>query len=140
MSRLSDDRGSVLLLILGMTALALGLIVGVMDATSLYLERKRLFTIADGSALVAAESFDPALGLIDGRPQLSDASVRAATTDYLRHLSGQARHGAALDSADTPDARTAVVTMRVLWHPPVISVFVPAGITLTVTARARTIY
>lgn len=140
MRRLSDDRGSVLLLIIGMTALALALIVGVMDATSLYLERKRLFTIADGAALVAAESFDPALGLNDGHPLLSDTSVRAATTDYLRHLSSQARHGAALDSTDTPDARTAVVTMRVLWHPPVISVFVPAGIPLTVTARARTVY
>jgi hypothetical protein len=140
MRKLNDDRGSVLLLIIGMTALSLALIVGVMDATSLYLERKRLFTIADGAALVAAESFDPALGLLDGRPQLSDASVRAATNDYLRYLSPQARHGATLDATDTPDARTAVVTMRVLWHPSVISVFVPRGITLTVTARARTVY
>jgi hypothetical protein len=140
MRRLNDDRGSVLLLIIGTTTLALALIVGVMDATSLYLERKRLFTIADGAALVAAESFDPRLGLVAGRPQLSDSSVRAATTDYLGHLSSQARHGAFLETTDTPDARTAEVTMRVLWHPPVISVFVPAGISLTVTARARTMY
>ena len=140
MRQFADDRGSVLLLIVGMTALALALIVGVMDASSLYLERKRLFTIADGAALVAAQSFDAALPPIQGRPRLSDASVARATADYLRHLTPAALHSVTIGSSNTPDEKTAVVEMNAVWHPPIVSVFMPQGIQLAVTARARTIY
>ena len=140
MKRFHDDRGSVLLLIIGMTALALALVVAGMDATSLYLERKRLFTIADGAALVAAQSFDASLALTEGRPRLSDDSVTRVATDYLRHLSPDAHHSATLGVAQTPDAKTAVVQMRSVWHPPIISVFLPNGLELSVTARARTVY
>ena len=53
-----DDTGSTLPLVLFYAALAIGLILVVVAASSLYLERKQLFTLADGAALVGAESFD----------------------------------------------------------------------------------
>ncbi|MDO9591011.1 MAG: pilus assembly protein TadG-related protein, partial [Microcella sp.] len=52
-----DDRGSILPLIAGFGALALAVVLLVSAATSLYLDRTRLFTLADGAALAAAESF-----------------------------------------------------------------------------------
>lgn len=140
MRRLAEERGSVLPLIIGMTALALALILAGMSATSLYFERKRLFTIADGAALVAAQSFDASRPLINGRPQLSDDAVKRAANDYLAHLSLSARHGAVAGRSTTPDGKTAVVEMRARWHPPIISVFLPVGFEVVVTAQARTVY
>ncbi|MEO5920555.1 MAG: pilus assembly protein TadG-related protein, partial [Pseudolysinimonas sp.] len=55
---LRDEHGSTLPLICFYGALALLVTLIVASATSLYLERKRLFTLADGAALVGAESFE----------------------------------------------------------------------------------
>ena len=55
--RIRDEDGSTLPLIIFYAALSLALILLVVAATSLYLERKRLFTLADGASLVGAESF-----------------------------------------------------------------------------------
>ena len=46
------EDGSTLLLTIFYAALALVLILLVVAATSLYLERKRLYTLADGASLV----------------------------------------------------------------------------------------
>ncbi|MCC6269748.1 MAG: hypothetical protein IT190_00550, partial [Microbacteriaceae bacterium] len=54
----NDDRGSMLPLTIFYGFLSTVLILLVVAATSLYLERKRLFTLADGAALVAAEAFE----------------------------------------------------------------------------------
>jgi len=53
-----DDEGSIVPLVAGLGALCLALVLVVVSATSLYLERKRLFTFADTTALAAAEAFD----------------------------------------------------------------------------------
>ena len=130
-----------------MTALALTLIVAVMDVTSLYLERKRLFTLADGAALVAAQSYDITLAPIlpdpraptpqVARPRLSTASVWTGAHDYLQHVGDSGLHGATLRGAHTLDGKTATVVMQTRWHPPVIDVFVPRGILIDVAASAR---
>lgn len=56
-ARLQSDEGSTIPLIAFFTALSLALILVVVAATSLYLERKRLYTLADGASLVGAEAF-----------------------------------------------------------------------------------
>jgi len=134
-----DDRGSVLLLIIGMTALSLAVIIGVLAASCLYLERKRLFTIADGAALAAAQGFDISLPPTASapRPRLSNASITAATRIYLGRANAIAHNPAQLISAATPDERTAVVTLQSIWRPPVVSMFLPAGMAITVSASAR---
>jgi hypothetical protein len=137
------DDGSILPLILvyGMLGLALALVVA--SATSLYLERKRLFTLADGAALVGAESFTLEHVVVTShgpRVDLTPAEVHAAVAGYLAgnpigHF--EALH---LDEATTFDARSAQVTVSSIWRPPVVSLFVPDGLRIDATAVSRTVF
>jgi hypothetical protein len=84
----AGDEGSILPQICFYTGLALLVTLIVASATSLYLERKRLFTLADGAALVGAESFtlaDVAVTPSGPRIELDPAEVRAAVRSYLDH-------------------------------------------------------
>ena len=142
---LHREEGSILPLIIGGCALALALILGVSTATSLYLERKRLLTIADGAALVAAQAFDLALtpqassgGM--PTPQLSASSVTAGARSYFASLPAAQLHGATLLAVSTPDARTAIVRVRAMWQPPVVSYFFPSGFPLEAESSARSVF
>ncbi|MEN9752049.1 MAG: hypothetical protein RLZZ600_1096 [Actinomycetota bacterium] len=140
-----DENGSILPLIIGGCALALALILGVSSATSLYLERKRLLTIADGAALVAAQSFDtsipPRLTTAGAMaPVLSPSSVVTGAQLYFANMPAQGSHSVLLVSATSPDARTATIRVRSQWQPPVISYFFPAGFALEATASARSVF
>lgn len=139
---LGREDGSILPLILGMVALCLALVIGVSDATSLYQERKRLYTLADGAALVGAASFDAAhtISRMNPHPVLSNASVADGVATYLSHVPLAQRYGARVVSALTHDGRTAAVHLQTSWRPPVVSVFFPAGFALDVTARAREVF
>ena len=139
-----DDRGSILPLVAGFGALALAVVLLGSAATSLYLERTRLFTLADGAALAAAESFDLASvrPTADGvlRPRLTKPDVTAAAADYLAQASGSRLEGLQLISATTPDGLSARVTLAAVWAPPLVSIFVPEGIPLQVTATSRSVF
>ncbi len=59
----------------------------VVSATTLYLERKRLFTVADGAALAAAEAWRLDTVRVDGDRlaiELDSGEVRAAAADLSR--------------------------------------------------------
>ncbi|WP_233279323.1 pilus assembly protein TadG-related protein, partial [Microterricola pindariensis] len=56
--RLRGEEGSSLVLTVFYGAFALALILIVVAATSLSLERKRLLSVADGAALAGAEAFE----------------------------------------------------------------------------------
>jgi uncharacterized membrane protein len=139
---LRDEEGSTLPLTFFFGFLGLVLVLLVVSATSLYLERKRLFTLADGAALVGAEAFDladvrpTAAGY---RPTLESADVAAAVTAYI---AGHPADFAALaiDRAETVDGRSATVSLSASWHPPVLSLLVPAGLRIEVTAVARSVF
>ena len=95
-TRLRDEDGSTLLLTIFYGFLALVLILLVVAATSLYLERKRLFSLADGAALVGAEAFAldaVALTPQGPRPTLHSADVADAVDEYLRAVPGQQSRG-----------------------------------------------
>jgi uncharacterized membrane protein len=142
MRRLRDDDGSMLPLTIFFGFLSLVLILLVVAATSLYLERKRLFTLADGAALVGAEAFelaDVTAGPDGVRANLKSADVAAAVEDYV------AGHPAdfdalAVEHAGSDDGRSATVTLAATWHPPVLSPLVPAGVRIEVTAVARSVF
>lgn len=139
---LADDRGSILPLIAGFVALALVLVLVVTAATSLYLERKRLFTLADGAALVGAESFDlDDIAVVDGelRPSLSSADVARDVVDYLQEAPLGGLDEVVLQRAATDDGVTAVVSLSSYWRPPVVTLFVPEGVRIDVTAEARSV-
>src|SRR5690606_25313876 len=83
---LAADDGSTLPLVAFFGMLGLAVVLIVTAATSLYLEKKRLFTVADGAALVGAEAFelDSVSFTPDGpRPTLESDDVAAAAADYL---------------------------------------------------------
>ncbi len=141
--KLADDRGSILPLICFYGALALLVTLIVASATSLYLERKRLFTLADGAALVGAESFDLTAVTMtpDGpRATLTDAGVRDAVGGYLASNPIGSFEALNLDEAFTPDGRSAEVTVSAVWRPPIVTLFVPEGLRVDATATSRTLF
>lgn len=140
---LARDDGSTLPLTIFFGFLSLVLVLVVVAATSLYLERKRLFTIADGAALVGAEAFtldEVTLTPAGYRPTLTSAEVSAAVGGYLAVTPSGDLESLAVESAGTVDGRSATVSLSAYWRPPVLTVFVPSGLRLEVTAVARSVF
>lgn len=137
-----DEEGSSLILIIFAGLIGLGVIIGTVAATSLYIERKRLFTVADGAALVSAEAFKlDDVQVIDGQAHitLSDSAVMEQASNYLAIIPEQDSRGVQIVSARTPDGVSSEVVLRKTWHPPVVSMLMPSGIEITVSAIARTV-
>lgn len=137
--RARDDEGSTMLLTIGYGMLALALIVVILAATSMLIERRRLFTLADGAALVAAESF--ALDQLVGdepTPQLADAAVEEAAAAWLETAPSTLEDVTLVDAVSV-DGQTAQVTVAAWWRPPVVTWLLPEGIRLDVTVTARAV-
>lgn len=140
---LADDTGSTLPLVIFYGFLALALVLIVAAASSLYLERKRLFTLADGAALVGAESFDLDAVTLTGhgpRSTLLPGQVHAAVASYLAGNPSEPFEGLVVERATTVDGKSATVTVSAIWHPPVVTVFVPEGMRIDATAVARSVF
>jgi uncharacterized membrane protein len=129
-----DDGGTVLLLTIGYAMLALAAILVCVDATSMYLAQKRLDALADAVALAGADGFALTLDGSDPRATLTSRGVHDQADALIRDVGGEAR----LVAADTPDERSARVTVADTWHPPVLTLFVPQGVELRATATSRT--
>ena len=140
---LAADDGSTLPLVIFFGFLGLLVVLLVTAATSLYLEKKRLFTLADGAALVGAEAFEldaVSLTAFGPRPVLESADVAVAVADYVAGNPTAEFEALAIDDAFTPDGRSATVTVSSTWHPPVVTLFVPDGIRIDATATARSVF
>ena len=138
-----DDTGSTLLLTIFFGAMALVVVLLVVAATSLYLERKRLFTLADGAALVGAESFELRdVTVTDGSPRvtLNTATVATSVEDYVASNPLSSLKEIHIDDASSPDGTSANVTLSAYWRPPVLSLLVPEGLRIEVTAVARSVF
>lgn len=137
-----DEEGSTLILTIFYAMLCLVLVLLVTAATSLYVERKRLFSLADGAALVGAEAFELSDISSSGggaSVALDGARVRAAVTDYI----GAVPHdfeALAVDRAESPEGSGAVVVLSATWRPPVVSLLVPEGLRIDVEASARSVF
>jgi len=139
------QTGSINILTLGYVVIALLAAVVLLDVSSVYLDHKKLLSLADGAASAAADAFD--ITGIEGEGQghaavrLNDARVRATAADYLRRSPAAATlDGLALiDASGSPDGRSATVRLTAVARPPLLGVFVPDGIPLESgsTARAR---
>jgi uncharacterized membrane protein len=141
--QIRNDEGSVLLLSVFSGLLSLIVVLGVTVATSLYIERKRLFTVADGAAAAAAEAFTlDDVTRADGKliVHLTDAQVAAEAEAFLAIVSQSGSLPISLLSGTANDGRSATVVVQGEWRPPVVSMFFPQGMRLTVTATARTIF
>lgn len=138
-----DDSGSTLPLAIFFGVLCLLLVLIVTAATSLYIERKRLFTTADAAALVGAEAFElsdlkPAP---DGSvsPRLHPRDVKSAVAEYLEQ-SAHEFEGLRVIEATTHDGESASVTLSARWRPPMVVLFVPEGIQLEVSSASRAVF
>ena len=141
-----DESGQITLLTMGFAVVALALILVVASASSIHLERKRLFALADGAVADAADAIDleqyyraelPAAGV-----PLTDESVRTAVEDHLDAAMATARFDGLqiAGSTGTADGRTAQVTLSAVARPPLVPwVLVPwsDGFTIQVTALAQ---
>ncbi|MEV7661042.1 Tad domain-containing protein [Paenarthrobacter sp. NPDC089316] len=135
------EDGQITVLILGYVVLALLLATVVMAASAMYLEHKKLLSLADGAALAASDSYlvedlqggtVPSVTLVDDR-------VLAATQSYLAKSKAFADHDRLEvgEGTGSEAGGTAVVVLRAVAHPPVISFLVPDGIVIEAKATAR---
>ena len=142
-SGIADDAGSTLLLTIFYGFLALALILVTVAASSLYLERKRLFTLADSAALVGAEAFSldgVMIGAGQLRPGLRSADVRTAVSAYLAGTENEGFHDLRLVRAESIDGVSATIELTAQWRPPVASLLLPSGVPLSVTSDARAVF
>ena len=137
-----DETGSTLLLTIGYCMLGLAIILVVASATTLYLERKRLFTVADGAALAAAEAWALDSVRVDGDRltlDLRDAEVSRAAGEYLASAA-TGLDDVVLVSATSADGRSATVTLRSVWHAPISTDLLPVEVPFEVTVTARSVF
>lgn len=133
------DEGSILPLVAGLVALALALALGVTAIGSLEIARSRLQGLADSAVDIGAESFTLE-SLASGKPVLGATEVNRNVSDWLAAAPDASRfESLQLVSATTPDGLSATVELRAVWHPPIVSMLVPAGVTLDVSAHARSV-
>ena len=138
----SDDEGSTLPLIIFFGMLSMVLVLIVVAASSLYLERKRLFTLADSAALVGAEAFEltavvPTSGSI--RPQLASGDVRAEVAAFIESMPNRFE-ALQIERAETTDGLSATVSLSSYWRPPVVTLFMPEGIRIEATSVGRSVF
>ncbi|MGX1160419.1 putative membrane protein [Pseudarthrobacter sp. SLBN-100] len=138
----SDEDGQVMVMILGYVVLALLVTTVVIGISSVYLEHKRLLSLADGASLAAADSYT--LGEVEtqgGSPSavLNPARVRNVAADFVSRSPASRRFdGLAVTGATgTPDGSTAVVVLTAAVHPPVANFLMPDGIRIEATSTAR---
>ncbi|MDQ0575846.1 pilus assembly protein TadG-related protein [Agromyces albus] len=137
-----DERGSTLLLTIFYCFLGLSLVMVVVSATSLYLERKRLFTLADGAALAGAEAWSLDTVRIDDDRlslELDSAGVSEAVVEYLGDAARSLEDVSVIRAA-SDDGQSATVTLRGVWYAPVHTELVPVAVPIEVTATARSVF
>lgn len=140
--RPGGEDGQLIVLMVGYIAVAALVATVVMAATSLYLEHKKLLSLADGASVAAADSFT--LGQLDvtaGSPTavLSPGRVRGAALAHLEHSGafGRVRGLTLAPGTGSPDGATAVVVLSAAVHPPVLNFLVPDGIRIEASSTAR---
>ena len=129
-------------LIIGFVMLALLVGTVTMGASTLYIEHKKLLSLADGASVAAAGSYT--LGQVEtagGTPSavLSGDRIRNVASDYLVRNGALNRLDAltVAPGTGTPDGSTAVVVLSAAVHPPVVNFFVPDGIRIEAASTAR---
>lgn len=117
----AEDEGTVLVLLLGFTAVLLLMVAVVVNVSSVVLAKRGLASATDGAAVSAAQALDvPALyagGLRDGRVPLDEAQASARVAAYeAQAAAGQP--GLQLVVDVSADGTTAVVRgLRVVELP-----------------------
>ncbi|MFH5878056.1 pilus assembly protein TadG-related protein [Arthrobacter sp. NA-172] len=138
----ASEEGQMMLLIIGYVVIALLLATVVAAASAIYIEHKKLLSMADGASVAAADSYS--LGQVEGsveRPSavLSSERVRGATETYLLRNSAHSRFDqlAVGPGTGSPDSSTAEVVLNAVAHLPVVSFLLPDGVLIEARSTAR---
>ncbi|WP_261382417.1 pilus assembly protein TadG-related protein [Arthrobacter sp. UKPF54-2] len=136
------EDGQLMVLIIGYVLLALLVTAAVAGASSVYIEHKKLLSLADGASVAAADSFT--LGQLEdstGGPTavLSAGRVRSAAADYLNRTGAFGRFSGleVAPATGSPDGSTAVVVLSAAVHPPIVNFLVPDGLRIEAASTAR---
>jgi hypothetical protein len=129
-------------MIIGYVTLALLVVSVVIGISSVYLEHKRLLSLADGASLAAADSYTLGeVGGAGGSPSafLGSERVRNVASDFDARSPASARFDglAVTQATGSPDGSTAVVVLSAMVHPPVVNFLVPDGIRIEAASTAR---
>jgi hypothetical protein len=132
----------MIVMIVGYVLLALLVATVVVGISSVYIEHKRLLSLADGASLAAADSYT--LGEVEaagGSPSaiLGSERVRNVVADFVsRNPAARRFDGLSVTSGTgSPDGSTAVVVLSAAVHPPVVNFLVPDGIRIEASSTAR---
>ncbi|WP_298251538.1 pilus assembly protein TadG-related protein [uncultured Arthrobacter sp.] len=140
------DSGQVGVLIIGYLLISLLVVTVVLAVTAVYIEHKKLLSVADGAALAAADDYSIDVGGGGGEggptaplPVLQGAGVEQSAAGYLAATGADARfEQLSVDPATgAPDGRTARVVLTAVVRPPIINGLLPAGIRIAARADAR---
>lgn len=136
------DGGQVMILIVGYAVLTLLVLTVVMAVSAVYIQHKKLLSVADSAAVAASDAFG--LGQVAGgssvpTPALSNSSVKGAVAKHLEQTGAAGRFDslAIASATGAPDGRTAHVVLSAVAHPPIINFLVPAGIEVVAVSNAR---
>jgi uncharacterized membrane protein len=136
------EDGQMIVMIVGYVLLALLVVTVVIGISSVYLEHKRLLSLADGASLAAADSYT--LGEVagaTGSPSavLGSERVRNVAADFVARSPASAPFDglAVTQGTGSPDGSTAVVVLSSVVHPPVVNFLVPDGIRIEAGSTAR---
>lgn len=139
----TNEEGSTLPLAIFYGALALLVVLLAAAATSLYLERKRLYTLSDGAALAAAEAFPLDQAVWENgrvRVALRNGDVARAVDAYLSDVAATGFETLSVVRAESTDGQTATVTLGALWRPPFLDGMLPSAVRVEVTSEARSVF
>lgn len=137
-----DERGSISVLVLGLTMIAAVLIAGTVAVTSAHLSRMRLLDVADGAALSAANALDESAyreGVGSSVP-LGNASVRERAAQYVgsRPRPGSVTAWRLGGDTGTRDGVTAVVALTGEADLPLVGgVLRSLGVSVTISVRSE---
>ena len=144
-----SDDGTIMLLTLGFTVLALLLVMVITAATQVHLQRMQLTHVADELALDAADAMDLNDYYAGHVDPPGEHSVIPLSRDAVAAIAQQRVDAAAeraglpstlLLSAVTTDGHSATVTVQTVVHPLFgVDALLPFadGVTLTTTSSAR---
>jgi hypothetical protein len=144
-SRPAGEDGQISLLMIGLVAICLAIVMGVIGATSVQLSRIHVLDAADAAALDASDALAMDLAYSEGvgaGVPLTDRSVLDAAAAHLAQRERPHRLSAweIAPGTGTPDGRTAVVVVRGTARVPVVSSVLEAfggGVIVTMTSSAR---
>jgi uncharacterized membrane protein len=141
MNRASDDRGSVLILGVGLIAVVLLAVAVLVDASAAFVQRQQLFALADAAALAGAQALDLDAYYAEGASaatQLDVGSVPGRVRAHLtRSRAAETVSGLTIDRISS-DGRQVVVVMSAPLRLPFLSGLTDARV--AVEARSQLAY